>query len=145
MKLGEHSWQMNAGDMEKGGVGKNAIEALVWKLQVQEVLMPDLAFGMGAGHGTELLATIHANRFMTAIPEISEVAAWPAPQVQDGAGFGALQGTEKSLDVLRHIVVTSALPKVLGSPGIAEEGGGGQSGQVVHEERYLAAPSCAVQ
>ncbi|MNE75387.1 hypothetical protein D3C80_1715420 [compost metagenome] len=50
--------------MEQRGIGEDAVEIPLGQLQFEEVLLPNFAADIGAGHGDEACAAIQSDRFM---------------------------------------------------------------------------------
>ena len=131
-KRGQNSREMGTRHMEEGGVGKHAIKVLGWQIQLQKVLVQHLAAGVFPGHLTELLTAIEAHWGVTSHFELGQIATRTTAEIKDRVGARAIEGPQKGVDVLGHVVIASALPEIVCSTGIAGEGGPGQMCPVIH-------------
>lgn len=135
MQFQQHARQLLAGDVKQRGIGKNAVEPVVGKVERKEVLLPDFQT-LAARHRDELRRTFQPNRGVTEFGEGLEIPTRSAAQVEDGSGRSRLDATEQRRNVLADVVGLCAGPESLGAVAVMLQGAGGELGQVVSSQTH---------
>ncbi|MCY1444148.1 hypothetical protein D9M71_606010 [compost metagenome] len=123
--------------MEQAGVGEDAVEALGGQVEGEEILMPDFATGVGAGHGDEVLGAVQANGLVAQAGERPQVAPRATAEVEDAEGSIATDVPQQGLDVLADVVVAGAFAEAFGSAVVVVQGGGSDAGEVFGAQGHL--------
>ncbi len=131
VQLPQHPWQFHTGHMEQRRIGKDAVETLLGQVELQKVLLPDLAAAVGTGHGGERFGAIQANGEVTQFGEGLQVAPWSAAQVENREGLGGFNGLQQGVDVLANIVVARAFPEGLSALAVIGQGPLGHVGKTL--------------
>src|ERR1700687_4319822 len=74
VQLLQHAWQRLTRDMEQRGVGENAVKVRGRQIEMQEILLPDVAASRVTRHCDEALGAIEADRAMAKCGEGLEIA-----------------------------------------------------------------------
>src|SRR6478736_4048904 len=83
-------------------------------MKLQEVLLPHFVTS-AARHGSEPRRTFQADREMTKIAKRLQIAPRPAAKIEYREGWLALDILQKRGDVLADVVLTRALPEIIGA------------------------------
>ena len=113
-ELLKNSRQLLARHVEKGCVGKDAVEVFRRQIQFQKILAPHFAATMVSRQLDEAFRALESDRFVSQFTKDFEVSAGPAAEVQYSKRSGALETLQKRVAILADIVVARALPKTLG-------------------------------
>src|SRR5579862_7373447 len=97
--------------MEQRSVGEYAVESLRRQVELQEILLQDLAAAVCARHGGKARRALDADRDVAERRESPEVAAGAAAEIENGKGRHALDGLQQRVYVLAHVVVARAAPE----------------------------------
>ena len=68
--------------MEQGGVSEDAVEVSGGKLQCEEILLPDFAVAMLAGHGGKLRGALEADRLVAKRTKRSQVTSRTTTEIE---------------------------------------------------------------
>ena len=112
-QLPQDQRQTLARDMKQGGIGEDPIEALVGKIERQEVLLPDLAGAVGGGHGDETSDRLYAYRPMAEFGKGLKIPPGSAPEIQDRPWAPGAKRREQRGPVLADIMIARGLPEGL--------------------------------
>ena len=107
-EIGENAHDLAARHMEQRGVGEDSIEAGGWQVEVEEILMENLAVGLAAGDGDQPDRAVEACNLMPERGKGAEITTRPAAKVENRMGRPALNGVQQGRDVLAHVVVGGA-------------------------------------
>ena len=83
MQLLQHARERRQGNVEQAGVREHAVEARRGQVEREEVLLPDLAAGVGAGHRDERRRAVEADGDVAERAKRRQVAPRPAAEVED--------------------------------------------------------------
>jgi hypothetical protein len=110
----EYSRQQRTRNVKQRCIGEDAFKAALGQSELEEALLEHLTTGVRSGHRHKLGAPVQTCWSLTERTQRSQVAPRPTPEVEDAARRAAFEGAEQRSVVLRHVVVTRALPKRLG-------------------------------
>jgi len=68
--------------MEERCVGEDTVEMAIRQLELEEILLPYFATGMGARHRGETRGAVQTDREVTVIGQGLKVAAGPAAEIE---------------------------------------------------------------
>ena len=68
--------------MKQRGIGEYAVETIIRKLELEEILLPYFAAAMGARHHGKMCRAFQAYRNVTEFGKHLEVATGPATKIQ---------------------------------------------------------------
>jgi hypothetical protein len=100
------------------------VEAGIRKLQVHEILLPDLAAAVGAGHFGQGRRALQADDTVPALRKVAQVAPRSAAEIQDREGCRSGYVAQQRIDVLQHVMIPRALPEGFGTSLVMLEGTG---------------------
>src|SRR5271167_254287 len=100
MQFPQHARQLLAGYVKQGGVGEHAVEVLVRKIELEEILLPHLAASVGARHDGQALGAFQTYREVTKFGKYLEVASRPATKIEYCERWVAIDVLQQRLDVL---------------------------------------------
>src|SRR6516162_7704167 len=94
--------------MKQRGVGEYAIEIVIGKIELEEILLPYFAAAISACHGGELRGA-----FQTYC-DVAEFGPRPAAKIEYRKRPFALDVLQHRCDVLADVVIASAFPEIFG-------------------------------
>ena len=97
--------QLLTGDMKQRGVGEYAIEIILGKIELKEILLPYFAAAISACHGGELRGAFQAYCDVTEFGKYLEVAAGPAAKIKYRIRRLTLDALQQRSDVLVDVVI----------------------------------------
>jgi hypothetical protein len=98
--------------MEQRGVGENAVKVRGRQLEMQEILLPDVAASRVTRHCNEALGAIEADRAMAQCGEGLEISPRPAVEIQNRKRRLDFDMVQQRRDVLRDVVVARAVAEI---------------------------------
>jgi len=125
-QFGEHARQCAAWHVKQRGVGENAVEAIVRKIEREEILFPHLPT-VFARHRGKSRAAFQTDRRMTEAGKGPKIASRSAAQIEDRRRRISLDVLQQGGNVLADIVALSAFPEFLGSIVIMLQRAGGDA------------------
>src|ERR1700750_2701448 len=97
--------------MKQRGVCEHAIEFVIRKIELEEILLPYFAPAMGARHCGEVRGAFQTYRDVTRFGKHLEVAPRPATKIEYRERRLAIDVLQQRRDVLADIVIARAFPE----------------------------------
>src|SRR5258708_16449308 len=98
--------------MEQRGVGENAVKVRGRQIEMQEILLPDVAASRVTRHCNDALGAIEADRAMAKCGEGVEITPRSAAKSQNRKRRLDFDMVQQRRDVLRDVVVTRAVAEI---------------------------------
>jgi hypothetical protein len=100
--------------MKQRGVGEYAIEIVLGKIELEEILLPYSAAAISACHGRELRGAFQTYCDVAEFGKDLKVTPRPAAKIEYGERPFTLDLLQHRCDVLANIVIASAFPEIFG-------------------------------
>src|ERR1700722_3688295 len=120
--------------MKQRRIGEYAVEMLLRQIELEKVLLPDLAAAEGARHGGKFRGAFQADSDMAEIDERLEIAPGPAAEIEDRERRGARDVLQQRRDVLADVVIARTTPEVLGALVVVRQRDVGDLGQFLRAQ-----------
>ena len=101
--------------MEQRGVGEHAIELLIRQIEFEKILLPHFAAGMDPCHLGEARSAFQTDRDVALPGKLPEVAPRPTAEIEYRERRLPLDGLQERRDILIDIMITRALPEIIGT------------------------------
>src|SRR6516165_89922 len=100
--------------MKQRGVSEYAIEIVLGKIELEEILLPYFAAAISASHRAERRASCQTCCNVAGCSKDLKVTPRPAAKIESGERPFTLDVLQHRCDVLANVVIASAFPKILG-------------------------------
>ena len=116
MQLEEHPRQRPARHVKQGSVREHSVETAGRQIELEEVLLPDLAPGVRARHHRQALRALEPCCDVPEPGERLEIAPGTAAEIEYRVRWPAFDRPQQRIDVLPDVVIARSLPEALGVP-----------------------------